>query len=971
MWLFRDENCVSFLVEKEAYEGVKRIAEKVAEDFAQVSGIRPMICAKAQECKKSAILFATLGKSRLLTLLERCGAVDIKRVAGKREVYGVRLFEKGTAESTVWQEIPELKEIEELCMIYGSDKRGTIYGMFHLSELIGVSPLHFWGDAALPKRKEMQINASDEMISKEPSVRYRGFFINDEWPCFGNWTFHHYGGFTAEMYDKVFELLLRLKGNYLWPAMWTSSFALDGPGEESARLADIYGVIMGNSHHEPCLRAGEEWDIYRGENSIYGNEWNYATNKEGLLRYWEDGLKRSGKYENVITVGMRGERDSVMLGAQNLQENIDILKDIITNQKEMIANIVNTEDYHAPMLLAIYKEVEKYFYGNSEVAGLKEWKGLEDVILMFCEDNFGHMRYLPERGKTHPGGYGMYYHLDYHGSPVSYEWINSTPLSAIWEQMTLAYRHGIRDVWMVNVGDVKGNEFPLSYFMELAYDYETWGHEHRNSTQNFTKKWLRLQFGNRLSEEQNTHLADVLTKGILLIAKRRPEAINTTTYHPCNENEAARVLEEIAWLNAQLEELKSTLHKDCLRAFYSMIYDDLRMGLNLISMQIYAGKNAHYAKQGKRVANHYKKLVQECIERDRELIAEAAGRNNEKWYGMKTGSHIGFQKWNEDGCRYPLTMQVEPFSRPRMVVSRADDTRILLKNYGCYDTLEIYDFMYPLEAPVIIEIANDGIGSFSVQIQKEDCDWLETELSNADVADQELLYLRCKKEALPEEEAVCSIYISDGDTTVQLKVHGRRTVTENLPERTFFSRNGVISILAAHYAQAAYIVNKTREPICENIVLEDFGLCGSGVKCMFDETEGAKQKEVVLTYFVMAEQTGTYQLELWSAPSNPISMCAKMAYEVRNAGHADTWSRVNVFPDDYQAGEADCEFWAQGVVEQIHKNKTALFLKQGINPIEIKWSEENLVLEKIIIYPESMQLKSSCMGPVETKSTSK
>ena len=166
------------------------------------------------------------------------------------------------------------------------------------------------------------------MISKEPSVRYRGFFINDEWPCFGNWTTSHFGGFTAKMYDHVFELLLRLKGNYLWPAMWSSSFALDGPGEESARLADLYGVIIGNSHHEPCLCAGEEWDVYRGEHSPYGNAWNYATNKEGLLRYWEDGLKRSGSYESIITVGMRGERDSVMEGANTLADHIEILKDI-------------------------------------------------------------------------------------------------------------------------------------------------------------------------------------------------------------------------------------------------------------------------------------------------------------------------------------------------------------------------------------------------------------------------------------------------------------------------------------------------------------------------------------------------------------------------------------------------------------------------------------------------------------------
>ena len=376
------------------------------------------------------------------------GSIQREMIEGKREVYGVRVLEG----EHCLGDIEGIGRVEKALIIYGSDKRGTIYGMFQLSEWMGVSSLVFWGDAKPVHKDAMSLDISVEMISKEPSVRYRGFFINDEWPCFGNWTFHHYGGFTAEMYDKVFELLLRLKGNYLWPAMWTSSFALDGPGAANEELADIYGVIMGNSHHEPCLRAGEEWDIYRGADSVYGNDWNYVINKEGLLRYWEDGLKRSGSYESIITVGMRGERDSVMEGPKTLEEHIELLKDIIRNQKCLINRRVQRENGNVPMLLAVYKEVEEYFYGSKEIPGLKEWEGLSDIILMFCEDNFGHMRYLPdETMKKHQGGFGMYYHLDYHGSPVSYEWINSTPLTAIWEQMTLAYEHGIKDVWMVNV----------------------------------------------------------------------------------------------------------------------------------------------------------------------------------------------------------------------------------------------------------------------------------------------------------------------------------------------------------------------------------------------------------------------------------------------------------------------------------------------------------------------------------------
>ena len=216
----------------------------------------------------------------------------------------------------------------ELLVIVGSDKRGTIYGMFALSEYLGVTPLVYFGDAAPAKCAAPVLGQEMETVSKEPSVRFRGFFINDEWPCFGNWAMSHFGGVNADMYALVFEFLLRMKGNYLWPAMWASSFPLDGPGSANEELADMYGVVMGYSHHEPC---SEEWDKVRGEGTRYGNEWNFYTNEQGLLNYWEDSLKRSGKYENIITIGMRGERDSSMLGDKaTVEENVNLLKDIIS-----------------------------------------------------------------------------------------------------------------------------------------------------------------------------------------------------------------------------------------------------------------------------------------------------------------------------------------------------------------------------------------------------------------------------------------------------------------------------------------------------------------------------------------------------------------------------------------------------------------------------------------------------------------
>ena len=302
--LVYDENCKS---------GIVKIAGKVKDDIAAVVG-------KAEKTEDSIkIVFGIAGESAVRDDLEKQGLIDTAPIQGKREVYGFYV-----------------RDNENSIFIAGSDKRGTIYGLFHISELIGVSPLINWSGVKPPKKPFISLSASDSLISKEPSVIYRGFFINDEWPAFGNWCSIHYGGFTAKMYENVFELLLRMKGNYLWPAMWSSSFACDGPGLASAELADEYGVVIGLSHHEPCLRHGEEYSRLRGPQSIYGDAWDFRTNREGITRFWRDGLKRNGHLENVITVGMRGERDSKLLGENStLADNIELLRSVFKTQNTL------------------------------------------------------------------------------------------------------------------------------------------------------------------------------------------------------------------------------------------------------------------------------------------------------------------------------------------------------------------------------------------------------------------------------------------------------------------------------------------------------------------------------------------------------------------------------------------------------------------------------------------------------------
>jgi len=934
-----------FIVESEAFEGVKRIAKVVGSDFQKVCGEYPAFSQNVSfaAIKPNTVIFATLGKSPFVDTLISEGKYDSSVISGKREVFNIKF-------------------IDNTLLVCGSDKRGTIYGMFALSEYIGVSPLCFWGDVEPEKRKDIKIAKDIETVSKEPSVKYRGFFINDEWPCFGTWTTGHFNGFTAEMYDHVFELLLRLKGNYMWPAMWTSSFPLDGPGNLNEELADIYGILMGASHHEPCLRASEEWDKVKGHNSIYGNEWNYYKNKKGLLKYWEDALIRSGKYEKIITIGMRGERDSSMLGDNSsLKENIDLLKDIIKNQRELIKKHINPNIDEVPQVLALYKEVEEYFYGKEGVDGLKDWDELNGVICMLCEDNYGFMRTLPTAEiRGHKGGFGMYYHFDYHGGPISYEWVMSASFERTWEQMCMAYDYGIRDIWIVNVGDIKFNEVPLNYFMDIAYDFEKWGTNSPNSIGEYTSIWLNKNFPS-VKKEIREKMSDVLHGLLRINASRRSEALNPDVYHPCHYLEADRMLSIAEKIDLLNEEIYSALSKNGKDAYYSMIYFPAKSSINLLRMHLFAGKNSHYAVQGKKIANKYADLVTSCIEKDRSLKNEFAKFKNGKWSGMELEQHIGFTKWNEDNCRFPLRIQVEPAYKPRLVVSRKDREEIYTKTYGDPMTVEVNDFLYAGNEEVILEIANDGIGKlrFTIETDKE-YPWLELSSMKGTVESQEEIIIRCKRDKLDKQltEEKARFIIKDDESEVAVEVKAK-ILNVDLPEMTFLENNNIIVMNANHF--------HSKKAVSKGgfIELKNYGRTGCGMK-VFPVTSDLEENEEKpsLTYRFLIEKSGDYIVEVWTTPVNSVKNKRPLRCQLESS-HGEKQIIIMV-PEDFRAGSPQDERWCQGVLDNIRINKTSFIFEKGVQEITVSALEAGLVLERIVIYRKDNLPFNSYLGPLES-----
>ncbi len=638
-----------------SYDGIRIAAESFAEDVFRVTGRRPEIVTERKLLSGDVIAVGTMQENPLAAEAVLDG-FDLTCIAGKWECYTTKLtkYENG-----------------QCLLIAGSDKRGCIYGIYKMSELIGVSPWVWFADVA-PEKKESLILSEEEltMVSKEPSVKYRGIFINDESPSFTGWAYGKFGALNDEMYRHVFELILRLKGNYLWPAMWGNIFSEEGKEhpQDNIKWADAYGVVMGTSHHEPMCRAGEEWrHLYTRYTDKYN--WDFAVNREGISQFWQDGIDRNKPYESVITIGMRGEADSPLAGS--IKYNIDLLKDIILTQKKMLEEAGLKA---APKMLVVYKEVEKYWNGGMDETtgkfepGLKDWRledgssPLDDVVIMLCEDNYGNVRSLPvtESLKKRKNGWGMYYHFDYNGGPRGYMWLNVMQLEKTWEQLSETYDCGVRDIWIVNVGDLKPMEMQISYYMDLAYDFATYGTDGTIAPGEYYLKFVRQQFSYGVKKEVQEKIAEVLSGYSKLNAICKPEYMREHIYSTTNYCEAADMLGRAEHLIKLAEECRTEIPKELQDAYEQLVYYPAVASANVVEIYIYSAYNRYYAKSADARTNGFADLTEEAVAKDRELMRhyneEMSGG---KWNKMMSQTHLGYVTWNAENAAPPVPVRLE------------------------------------------------------------------------------------------------------------------------------------------------------------------------------------------------------------------------------------------------------------------------------------------------------------------------
>ncbi|MDF2932091.1 MAG: glycosyhydrolase [Chryseobacterium sp.] len=592
--------------------GIMRAVKNLQTDFQKVTDEQPTILNQISGMNSPLIITGTVGTNSVIDDLIKQKKIDGKSLTGKREKYIIQ---------NVSNPFPG---VSEAIVIAGSDKRGTIYGIYEVSQQIGVSPWYFWADVPVVKKENLYFKKGI-YTDGEPAVEYRGIFLNDEEPSLGGWARATFGGINSKFYEKVFELLLRSKANYLWPAMWGKAFydddALSGP------LANEMGVIMGTSHHEPMAQAQTDWHRYIKKNNL-PNVWDYSKNAKVLQDFWKAGLVRSKNWEKLVTVGMRGDGDEAM----GEGTNISLLENIVKDQRKIIQNVTGKNPNKTPQVWALYKEVQDYYDKGMRVP--------DDVILLFCDDNWGNVRKLPDLSKPlHKGGYGMYYHFDYVGGPRNSKWININPIQRVWEQMNLSYEHKVDKVWVVNVGDLKPMEFPISFFLEMA-----WNPKQFNSKNllEYTEKWSAQQFGEKHSKE--------IARMINLYAKynRRvtPETLDSKTFSLENYNEFETVLNDYRALAVDALRLKEQIPAEYQDAYYQLVLYPIDACSNLYEMYYAVAKNKELAAKSDPKANYYADKVKESFERnaylDNKYNNEIAGG---KWTHMMDQMKIGYKAW--------------------------------------------------------------------------------------------------------------------------------------------------------------------------------------------------------------------------------------------------------------------------------------------------------------------------------------
>ncbi|HTN22261.1 MAG TPA: glycosyl hydrolase 115 family protein [Pelobium sp.] len=906
--LVQNGKVANLVISDNDWAGVARAFKDFNKDIKAVSGLQADLLGEIPQKSDGLLVIAgTIGHNRLIDELIKKKKIDASEVSGKWESTLIQVIEN------------PYKGIKKALVIAGSDKRGTIYGIYTLSAQIGVSPWYWWADVPVKKHNEIYVLPGKHIIN-EPAVKYRGIFLNDEAPALTGWAKEKFGGLNHNFYEKVFELILRLKGNYLWPAMWGNAFNDDD--KLNPVLADEYGIVMGTSHHEPMQRSQQEWKRY-GK-----GDWNYLTNDSVLREFWRNGIKNMGNKESIVTLAMRGDGDEPMTEGTATE----LLERIVKDQRKIIADVTGKPASETPQLWALYKEVQDYYDKGMRVP--------DDVTLLLCDDNWGNIRKLPHLdAKPRKGGYGIYYHFDYVGGPRSYKWLNTNPISKVREQMNLAHKYGANEIWIVNVGDLKPVEFPIEFFLDYAWNPDKWP---ADKIQDYTETWASAQFGPQYAKE----IAEVIDGYTKINGRRKPELLSSTSFSLVNYNEFENIVDSYNNLEQKALQIEAELPQEYKDAFFELVLHPVQACANLNEMYYNVAKNHLYAAQKRSATNATAEKVKLLFQRDKAISLrynkETAGG---KWNHMMDQTHISYKSWAEPREDViPETKTIAIANEPDFGIALEGQKNDVTLNTSSKSQLN-FDFN---NQNSYIDIFNKSSLDFNYTIDIKE-KWLKVDKTAGKITDEKRIRLITDWAKIPVGKHLVPIKISalGKSFMVYASVNKASSNLENKPN--YLPANSYLSLDAENFT-VAYPKDNWQ-------ILPHYGRTNSGVTAVPVTMPSAELKtnSPHLTYKINCQDTGLVKLKLYLSPTIDFLDKGGLLYAV--SFDDEKPQIINLNEKDNIRMYARDPLLANNIKEMSLSHR---FAKGGSHKVKFWRIDPGVVLQKLVI--DSGGLKDSYLG---------
>lgn len=924
---------------------VKRAAELFAADVEAVTGRRPQVTSATGETGP-AVIVGTVGGSALIRRLSEAGKIDTAPLEGAWERYLIQ---------TVANPLPGIRKA---LVIAGSDRRGAAYGLFTLSELIGVSPWYWWADVPVKKHAALHVDAPPT-YSQTPSVRYRGIFLNDEDWGLTPWASQTFeperGNIGPRTYAKVCELLLRLKANYLAPAMHPVSTSFNQIPENKL-VADTFAIVMGSTHCEPLLlNTASEWDTQTM------GPWNYDKNKEGINRVLTQRVRENSPYENVYTLALRGLHDGAMSTTLPMHEKVRMLQQALLDQRQILAENIDRPVETVPQAFTPYKEVLEIYSNGLELP--------DDVTIVWPDDNYGYMKRLSGvREQRRTGRSGVYYHVSYLGVPHSYLWFSTTPPSLMYEELRKAYDTTADRLWLLNCGDLKGSEMQVSLFLDMAWDI---GRFTADNVMTYPARWLAGIFG----EAYYDRLEAMTREHLRLAFPRKPEymgwgyhwnrfdhnceQLTDTDFSFTNYDEAPRRLEAYRKLGARAEALLHEIGDEARPAFYQLVYYPLR-GAELMNRMTLGGqRNRWYARQGRAATNAVRDEVQRCYDSLQVITRGYNSLLGGKW------NHMMSMRQNYDGVsayfNLPHLATHDAAGAPRLALQVAGED---VTGARAFHALPAFDNYLRRTYPV--EIYNRGGGTLAWTAHASE-PWVVLSKSAGKTADEERITVGIDWEKAPSGNAVpAQIVFRAGEQSEKVLVSLFNPTAPSRAELRgiYVENNGCVSIPAAG-------CHRVRENDRIKITaVEDLGIEGPALQ-LGDPTAPLqifRSRDVPCAeYDFYAFDAGSVDVYTYVLPTFPLH--ADRDFRIGENTNTDTKYSVQI--DDGALATPSSshveysQVWFESVLRNCAVNKSTLHIdKPGRHTLRIRVGDPGIVLQKIVL--DFGGMKRSYLGPQST-----